>query len=112
MYCTPDGYPLDKKNTHNVNGITIDERYNMCTAQGVCVELLGWWSSKCGLRHIGVRCMDLSSMMARHAKIYDDFPIIFLLEEAVLLLEYKFGSNETTDQGLLVAAPVHFVVRD
>ena len=88
-YCTPDGYPLDKKNAHDVNGITIDERYNMCTVWGVCIELLGWWSSKYRLRHIGVRCVDPSSMVARHEKIYDDFPIIFPLEEAVLLLEYK-----------------------
>ena len=50
-------------------------------------------------------------MVARHAKTYDDFPIIFLLEKTVLLLEYKIWVNETTDKGLLVAAPVHFVVR-
>ena len=41
-YSTPDGYPQKKKNPHDVNGIRIDEHYNMCTAQGVCIELLCW----------------------------------------------------------------------
>lgn len=88
-YSTPDGHPLDNKNPHDVNGISIDERYNMCTARGVCIELLRWWSSKYRLRHTDVRSMDPSSTTPRHAKTYDDFPITFLLEEAALLLEYK-----------------------
>ena len=50
-YSTPDGYPQEKKNPHDVNGIRINERYNMCTAQGVCIKLLCWWSSKYRLRH-------------------------------------------------------------
>jgi hypothetical protein len=86
-YSTPDGYPLDNENPQDVNGIAIDERYNMCTARGVCIELLRWWSSKYRMRHTGVRCMDPNS--PRCTKTYDDFPIIFLLEEAALLLEYK-----------------------
>ena len=71
----------------------------MCTVQGVCVELLGWWSSNYRLSHIGVRCMDPSSIVARHAKTYDDFPIIFLLEEAVLLLEYKIQVQQNNRPG-------------
>ena len=98
-YSTPDSYPLEQESAHDINGITIDERYNMCTARGVCIELLRWWSSKYRLRHTGVRCMDPSSMVPRGAKTYDDFPITFLLEEAVLLLEYKIRAQENDRQG-------------
>lgn len=86
-YSAPDGQRLDNKNPHDVNGIAIEERYNMCTARGVCIELLRWWSSKYRMRHTDVRSMD--SMAPPHAKTYDDFPITFILEEAVLLQEYK-----------------------
>ena len=37
--------------------------------------------------------MDPSSMIAGCAKTYDNFPLIFLLEKAALLLEYKKGEN-------------------
>ena len=84
-YSTPDGHPLNNKNPHDVNGITIDERYNMCTARGVCIELLCWWSSKYRLRNTGM----WSLKGKRYEKTFDDFPITFLLEEAALLLEYK-----------------------
>jgi hypothetical protein len=86
-YSTPDGHPQDNKNPNDVNGIAIEERYNMCTARGVCIELLRWWSSKYRLRYTGVRSMVAS--FTRHAKTYDNFPINFLLEEAALLLKYK-----------------------
>jgi hypothetical protein len=85
-YSTPDGHPQDNKNPHDVNGIAIDERYNMCTARGVCIELLHWWSSKYRLRHTAVRT-------------YDDFPITFLLEEAALLLEYKIRAELDNREG-------------
>ena len=88
-YSTPDRRPLKKTNLHDVNGIGIEERYNMCTARGVCIKLLRWWSSKYRLRHNHVRCIDPSFETTGHAKTYDDFPITFLLEEAALLLEYK-----------------------
>jgi hypothetical protein len=61
----------------------------MCTARGVCIELLRWWSSKYRLRHTVVR----------HAKTYEDFPIVFLLEEAVLLLEYKIRALQDDREG-------------
>ena len=38
-------------------------------------------------------------MVARHTKTYDQFPIIFLLEEAVLLLEYKTWIQENDRVG-------------
>jgi hypothetical protein len=101
-YSTPDGHPLDNKNPHDVNGIAVDERYNMCNARGVCIELLNWWSSKYRLRHNGVRNMDSSSTTPttpRYAKTYDSFPIIFLLEEAALLLEYKRRAQEENREG-------------
>ena len=31
---------------HDQNGLTIEERVNMCQARGVCLELLRWWSTK------------------------------------------------------------------
>jgi hypothetical protein len=99
-YATPDGYPLEKKNPHDVNGIAIDERYNMCTARGVCIELLRWWSSKYRLRHTNVRSIDPTSTIPRHAKTYDNFPITFLLEEAALLLEYKIRAQQDSRQGV------------
>jgi len=75
-YSTPDGYP-----------------YNMCTARGVCIELLRWWSSKYKLRHTNVRSVDPTSTEPRHAETYGAFPIRFLLEESVLLLEYKIRAQ-------------------
>ena len=98
-YSTPDGYPLKKENPYDANGITVDERYNMCTARGVCIELLRWWSSKYKLRHTNVRSMDPTSTTPRHAKTYDDFPIKFLLEESVLLLEYKIRAQRGGREG-------------
>ena len=98
-YSTPDGYPLKKENPYDANGITVDERYNMCTARGVCIELLRWWSSKYRMRHTNMRSMDTTSTMPRHAKTYDDFPIIFLLEESVLLLEYKIRAQRGGREG-------------
>ena len=56
-------------------------------------------NSKHRLRHTGVRCMDPSSMVARCTKTYDDFPIIFPLEKAVLLLEYKTQVQENDRVG-------------
>jgi hypothetical protein len=96
-YSTPDGHPQDNKNPNDVNGIAIEERYNMCTARGVCIELLRWWSSKYRLRYTGVRNVDSSS--TRHTKTYDDFPIIFLLEEAALFLEYKTRAELENREG-------------
>lgn len=99
-YSTPDGQPLDNDNPHDVNGIAIEERYNMCTARGVCIELLRWWSSKYGLRHTAVRSMDTSSTSPRHEKkTYDDFPITFILEEAALLQEYKIRAQLEDREG-------------
>jgi hypothetical protein len=92
-YSTPDGYPQDNKNPNDVNGIGIEERYNMCTARGVCIELFRWWSSKYRLRYTGVRSMDSSSTM------YNDFPVTFLLEEAALLLEYKTRAQLENREG-------------
>src|SRR5277367_1658299 len=43
--------------------------------------------------------MDPSSMVARRAKTYDNFPIVFLLEEAVLLLEYKIRAQQDNREG-------------
>lgn len=96
-YTTPDGHPQVDKNPNDVNGIAVEERYNMCTARGVCIELLRWWSSKYRLTITGVRSMDPSS--ARYAKTYEDFPIIFLLEEAALLLEYKTRAQLENREG-------------
>jgi hypothetical protein len=98
-YSTPDGYPQDNKNPDDINGISIDERYNMCTARGVCIELLLWWSTKYRMRHTGVRSLDASSTTARQAMTYEDFPITFLLEEAALLLEYKTRAQLENRQG-------------
>ena len=111
MYSTPDSHPLGNKNPHDVNAIRIDKRYNMCTTQGVWIELLHWWSSKYRLRHIGVGSMDPSSMIPGCAKTYDNFPLIFLLEEAALLLEYKKRAQGETGKALLAAALTIFIIR-
>ena len=99
MYSTPNGYPQENKNPCNVNGIRIDECYNMCTVWGVCIELLHWWNSKYRLRHTDVRSMDSSSTALMHLKMYNDFLITFLLEEAALLLEYKTQAQRENRQG-------------
>lgn len=98
-YSTPAGQPLDNENPHDVNGIAINERYNMCNARGVCIELLRWWTSKYRLRHTGVMIIDKGYETSRHAKTYDDFPITFLLEEAILLLEYKIRAQLKEREG-------------
>jgi len=43
--------------------------------------------------------MDPNSMVPRRAKTYDDFPMTFLLEEAVLLLEYKIRAQQDDRPG-------------
>ena len=43
--------------------------------------------------------MDPSSMIPGCTKTYDDFPLIFLLEEAALLLEYKKRAQGENREG-------------
>jgi hypothetical protein len=97
-YSTPDGHPLDNKNPYDVNGITIEERYNMCTARGVCIELLRWWNSKYRMRSTCMWSLK-NRLKKRYEKTFDNFPITFLLEEAALLLEYKTRAQQDKREG-------------
>ena len=45
-YTNPRGDPLDEVSEFDQNGIAMEERINMCQAQGVCLELLRWWNTK------------------------------------------------------------------
>ena len=45
-YTNAMGDPLGEAAAHDQNGISLEERVNICQARGVCLELLRWWESK------------------------------------------------------------------
>ena len=115
-YSTPDGQPLDNDNPHDVNGIAIEERYNMCTARGVCIELLRWWSSKYGLRHTAVRTQGrvwtqapLRQGMKKRRTMISLLPLSW--RKLLYCRSTKSGPNSRTGKGLLVAVPADFKTR-
>lgn len=75
-YCVPNGGPVAKPDKNDVNDISIDERYNMCVARGICLELLRWWNSK-------------YSISTPESTYENDFATHIIAIEASALLLYK-----------------------
>ena len=44
-YTNARGDPLEEVSDYDQNGISVEERINMCQARGVCLQLLQWWTT-------------------------------------------------------------------
>lgn len=88
-YINAKGVPLEEAEAHDQNGITLEERVNICQARGVCLELLHWWESS--YRAINPPTVYSTTDTA--------LTTCLIVAQAATLLKYKASAEEDEREG-------------
>jgi len=72
------------------NGISVEERVNMCQARGVCLELLEWWNTKYTAHDAEAGSESLAGTV---------FTTHLLITQATALLKYKRCTQQDGREG-------------
>lgn len=88
-YTDAKGRPLKEAEAHDQNGITLEERVNICQARGVCLELLHWWES----------CYRATNLPTVYSTTDTALTTRLIVAQAATLLRYKASAEEDQREG-------------